>query len=573
MPTLLVILAVTVRGGEHVAGLREVGQAALQHGAEVLGPPVPGVPIEVDLRRLPTVSSWDPGTPLADSQRRDDGSGQPVETPPVLDPLVERQRAWDGPGPIVIEVHNVLGTFSAWSPNDPTGDVGADYFVQAVRGGLATGSSLIAVYDKGTGDRVLGPFVLETLAPSGPCTSGLGDPIVLYDHLAGRWFLSEIANTGDRMCIYTSRTADPIAGGWCFYEFQDDTFPDYPKYGVWSTMYTATTNKGGAGPDVYAFDRANMLSPNGVSCPTARPTQRFANAPNLPGLGFEAFTPVDLDGPAPPPGTPAYFVRHRDEELHGDPAPSPTLDRVELWALAVDFGNPANSTFTKQPDLLLSEFDSNLCPPLGIFECVPQPDGGPDLDPLLEVVMQRATYRRFGDHETILGVLQTDVNDFPDHSGERWFEARRSGGGPFTLFQNGTYSPDAEHRFMGMTAMDGSGNILLAYNVSSESVYPSLRYTGRLATDPLGVMTVPETTLAAGNAVNNSNRYGDYNQMGVDPVDDCTFWLVGTYNLMATNSRRVQIGAIRFEACGEALIFSDGFESGDTSAWDTVMTD
>jgi hypothetical protein len=548
------------------------GGRVMLRGAETIGGPVTGVPIDVDLRTLPTLSPWRPGDPLREIPRRDDGSGNPVDAPPRLDPLVERQRDFRGVGPAITEVHNFLANFSSANPNDPTGDIGADYFFEAING---SGGTSVTVYDKEAGNLVLGPFALDTLAPGGnPCASGLGDPIVLYDHLAGRWLLSEFsdAGTGDRMCVYTSRSADPIAGGWCFYEFQDNVFPDYPKYGVWDTMYTATTNKGSSGPDVYGFDRENMLSPDGATCPTARATQRFADAPNLPGLGFEAFTPVDLDGPAPPPGTPAYFVRHRDEELNGDPGPSPTEDPVELWALEVDFDNAANSTFSQEPNLILAEFDSNLCPPISFFSCVPQPDGGDPLDPLLEVVMQRASYRNFGTHESILGVLQTDINDFPDHSGERWFEARRSGGGSFSLFQDGTYSPDAEHRFMGMTAMDGAGNILLAYNVSSETVYPSIRYTGRLATDPTGVMTLPETSLVEGDAINNSFRYGDYNQMGVDPEDECTFWFLGMYNQDPGNTKRVQIGAARFDACA-GVIFSDGFESGDTSAWDTMAGD
>jgi hypothetical protein len=182
--------------------------------------------------------------------------------------------------------------------------------------------------------------------------------------------------------------------------------------------------------------------------------------------------------------------------------------------------------------------------------------------------MQRASYRNFGTHETILGVFQTDINDFPDHSGERWFEARRSGAGSsFALFQEGTYSPDSEHRFMGMVSMDGSGNIMLAYNVSSDTEFPGIRYTGRLASDPAGVMTLPEQTLVTGTVSNTSSRYGDYNQMGVDPIDECTFWFVGMHN---DGGRRVQIGAARFDDCSGGAIFTDGFETGDTSRWDTV---
>ncbi len=147
----------------------------------------------------------------------------------------------------------------------------------------------------------------------------------------------------------------------------------------------------------------------------------------------------------------------------GDPSPDPDFDPVELYEMSVDFDTPGNSTFVQAADIILSDFDSNLCPPISVFSCVTQP-GGPALDPLLEVVMQRATYRNFGTHEVLLGVLQTDINDYPDHSGERWFEVR-GGQGAWSVFQEGTYSPGNEGRFMGMIAMDADGNILLAYNV------------------------------------------------------------------------------------------------------------
>ena len=539
----------------------------LAQGGIVVGDPVIGVPIDVDLRELPVVPAWQPGDPIREIPRRGGKLSQArFDTPDLLDSLLNVQANFGGGAPAVTEVLNFDGNSSSANPNDPTGDVGLDFFIEAING---SGGSSVTVYSKADGSLQAGPFPLDTLGTSGVCTEGIGDPIIVYDHLASRWLLTEFSGTGNGMCVYTSRTEDPIAGGWCAYVFQDTSFPDYPKFGVWPDVYLATSNQGGAGPNVYAFDRLNMLSPDGTSCPTARTTQKFG-APNLPVFGFETLTPVDLDGPPPPPGTPAYFLRHRDEELVGDPS-NPTTDPVELYEMSVDFDTPGNSTFVQAPDLILSDFDSNLCPPIGVFACIPQPSG-PDLDPLLEVVMYRATYRNFGSHQSILGVLQTDVNDYPDHSGERWFEAR-GGSGSWSLFQEGTWSPDNVGRFMGMTAMDGNGNILLAYNASNDdanppAVFPSIRYTGRLAGDPLGVMTLPETELATGGASNNSSRYGDYNQMGVDPVDDCTFWFLGMYN---PGGKAVRIGAVRFDACSSDAIFTDGFESNSTDAWSSVV--
>jgi hypothetical protein len=40
-----------------------------------------------------------------------------------------------------------------------------------------------------------------------------------------------------------------------------------------------------------------------------------------------------------------------------------------------------------------------------------------------------------------------------------------------------------------------------------------------------------ETTIMAGGGsqLQNLSRWGDYTQMSVDPVDDCTFWYTGQY--------------------------------------------
>jgi hypothetical protein len=85
---------------------------------------------------------------------------------------------------------------------------------------------------------------------------------------------------------------------------------------------------------------------------------------------------------------------------------------------------------------------------------------------------------------------------------------------------------------MGSVAMDRQGNISLGYSVSNGTdVYPGIRYTGRLAGDPAGEMTLGEGVIVNGSGVQTTtnSRWGDYTSMNVDPVDDCTFWYVNEY--------------------------------------------
>ena len=521
-------------------------------GAEVVGDPVVPHIFYGDLRDLPVTPQWQAGDAFIVNPRRWYGPDTSFRTEAKLDPLVSRQREVPLRGPATTVLHAFEGVDNGASPPDPTLDVGPNHVIQIVN------ASSFIIYDKDA-NVLAGPTALDSLG-SGACAAGNGDPIVLYDEQADRWLMGEFSS-GFGQCLYISMTSDPVSGGWCQYLHPPST--DYQKYGVWNDAYYGTTNEGNS-PPVYLFDRANM-----ITCGTMRPVQKLI-APGLPGLGFEAFTPADLDGPTPPPaGSPGIVMRHRDTELGSQGPPDPTMDRLEIWQVEVDFDNAANTVFTQLPDIVVSEFDSNLCPPISFFSCIPQPGTTVRVDPLLEVIMFKLVYRNFTSHEMLLGVLQTDIGDFEDHSGERWFELRRTppGSGDWTLYQEGTYSPDSEHRFMGTIGMDGSGNILLAYALSSTTVNPSVAFTGRLADDPLGTMTEPEQVLIAGSGFSSSIRYGDYSQIGIDPADDCTFWLTVEYTEGASNNT-TGVASVRFNSCGDpTLIFTDGFESGDLSRW------
>ena len=63
------------------------------------------------------------------------------------------------------------------------------------------------------------------------------------------------------------------------------------------------------------------------------------------------------------------------------------------------------------------------------------------------------------------------------------------------------------------------------------TVFPGIRYTGRLAGDPLGQMTLGEGTIinGAGVQTTTNSRWGDYTDITVDPTDDSTFWYVNEY--------------------------------------------
>ncbi len=433
-------------------------------------------------------------------------------------------------------------------PPDTVGAVGPNHYVQMVN---AEEGSHFTVLDKKTGNVLLGPVATSSLAPpSTPCSIGSGDPIVAYDELADRWVVSEfLPPTGfqNGLCVNVSQTSDPADNLWYHYYIPTAQIPDFPKLSVWPSGYVVTSNDippigvppvaGDRAPAIRVLDRESMLQ--GLPL---RETIRLT-VPSLTGFGVQSITAADMDGAPPPPGSPTYLMRHLDDELHLGNAESvvidgrtypydPFHDFLQVWKLDVDFDS---SSFSLQEldRIPVAEFDSGFCPATAGRACLPQPvlpDGTvpPRLDPIAEVIMYRLQYRNFGTYETLVGNFTTDTNR-RDHAGVHWFELRKAGTGDWKLYQEGTVSPDADHRFMGSIAMDGQGNIALGYSVTSPYVSPSLRYVGRLKSDPLGTMPRGEYTIVNGVGSQQSFRWGDYAAMTVDPSDNSTFYFTGQY--------------------------------------------
>jgi hypothetical protein len=233
---------------------------------------------------------------------------------------------------------------------------------------------------------------------------------------------------------------------------------------------------------------------------------------------------------------------------------------LELFEFAVDFENPANSTFTLAQELTPQPFQLLPCAP-SVRDCVPQPGTNVRLDALFNRALRQLHYRATANNTESM-VLNQAVDVGGGVSGVRWWEIFRDNnveGAGWTLRQDATYSPDDTYRFMGAMAINGNGDIALGYSASSDTLFPEIRVTARRGNDPLNQMTMEEITLVPGIATLQSNqRWGDYTSMDVDPADENIFWYINQ-RMDSTNQRSVWVGAFRF-ALGE-IFFEDGFES------------
>jgi hypothetical protein len=427
------------------------------------------------------------------------------------------------------------------NPPDPVGDVGPNHYVEMI-------NLVFGVYDK-QGNLLLGPVDTGTLWADFPvedCTDPSGDPIVVYDQFVDRWILTQFTTRGldDPSlpfydCVAISQTGDPT-GAYYRYAFitQPDTvdggyfFPDYPKYGVWTDSYVLTTRDFGLvdqyGISVYALEKNKMV--NGE--PNARAVQFFLDSNDVPlNLIGDGLLPPDIDGKQKPKNADTIPIIGSQDDDYPYGA---TFDALNIWELNVKWRSTPTASLVFKAQLPVAEFDSNF--PCGPTRgCIPQP-GIANPDQYLDVLSyrQRPTwrlaYRNFKDYDAM--VTNQSVEAAPGVAGVRWYEIRRTGGA-YSLYQQGTYAPgDGVHRWMGSIAQDKYGNMAVGYSVSNGTdVYPGIRYTGRLAGDPLGQMTLGEGVIMNGSGVQTTtnSRWGDYTSMNVDPVDDCTFWYVNEY--------------------------------------------
>lgn len=452
------------------------------------------------------------------------------------------------------------------NPPDPVGDVGPNHYVEMI-------NLVFGVFDK-QGNRLLGPVDTGTLWAGFPvedCTDPSGDPIVVYDQFVDRWILSQFTTRGlaDPTlpfydCVAISQTGDPT-GAYYRYAFitQPDPdggffFPDYPKYGVWTDSYVLTTRDFGSvdgyGISVYALEKNKMV--NGQ--PDARAVQFFLDSEVVPlSLIGDGLLPADIDGKQKPKSDmPIPVIGTQDD---GGPYGA-TSDALNVWDLRVRWRSTPTASLNLAAQLPVASFDSVFpCAPTA-RDCLPQP-GIVNPDQYLDILSyrQRPTwrlaYRNFRTYEAL--VTNQSVEATPGVAGVRWYEVRRVGGA-YTVHQQGTYAPaDGVHRWMGSVAQDRMGNIALGYSVvNGIDVFPGIRYTGRLAADPPGEMTLGEGVIIDGSGVQTTtnSRWGDYTSMNIDPTNDCTFWYVNEYYTAAGQASspagwQTRIGSFALPGC------------------------
>jgi hypothetical protein len=442
---------------------------------------------------------------LRDTAAHLDGAAGTVQT---------AQAALAAPSPTINALGLDFNTWGAGHPPDTNGVIGPNHFVQSV-------NTSVGIFNKSTGARLSAFTFDDFFANSGTAecdANNGGDPTVVYDVPSGKWIIADFAwiniNNGPFFeCIAVSSGSDPVAATWTFYSLPagDGRFPDYPKFGSGPDAVFFTTNnfQGNTytGAGVYALRRSTLGSPT-------LQVQHITTSSS-----FFSLLPANIVDAAPPAG-PEYVT-------------SIWSGRLRVWRFTVNWTTPSSTTFTSIANIAVSYSSQGS---------IPTP--GESVDSLSPRAMNKAQQRNGS-----LWLTQTVRTG--GRAAVRWYEVINLTGTP-SIRQQSTFAPDTLHRWMPSLAVDKQGNMAVGYNAGSRTVNPGIRYAGRLVGDPLNTLGQSETALIAGTGApssGNFNRWGDYSEMSVDPVDGCTFWFTGEYYATTGANWQTRIGSFKFPNC------------------------
>jgi len=391
-------------------------------------------------------------------------------------------------------------------PSDTNLSVGGTQVVQWV-------NSMYAIWSK-TGALQYGPTNGNTpwqgsSIASGRCASdNSGDPIVLYDKQNQRWIFTQFAVSKSPyyQCIAVSTGSD-ARGPYNLYAANFGTnFNDYPKVGIFDGNYYFTFNIFAHGR---TFAGADMCVINGAAVRAGTSASLVCTSA---GKSYGGILPADVDGATgasgttqpPPAGTSEYFLNFGSNSLN-------------VWRMT------SSGSVTGPTNIPVASF-SEAC---SGGTCIPQAGTSQQLDSLADRLMYRLSYRNFGTYASLL----------VDHSvvagsstGVRWYELRASSSTSTpSVYQEGTYAPDSNYRWMGSAAQDKLGDIAVGYSVSSSSIDAGIRFASRAPTDTLGVLSNEVNVLSSTHYQSGHSRWGDYASVSLDPADDCTFWFTTEY--------------------------------------------
>jgi hypothetical protein len=454
----------------------------------------------------------------------------------------------------------VGGTFTGFVPPDSMGTVGPTQFMVVING-------LIRVLDKTTGAIGGLSTSLDTFFTTVRNGSGTSDPMVKFDRLSNRWYVTccNVSTPNRILLAVSSGPTITSQSSFSFFFFQSDTVPpvatgsfaDYPSLGVdANALYIGTNRFSGsfAGTDGFVIPKSSVTGGGPIVVTVFR--SMGTNGAHGP------YSPRGVDN-WDPAATVGYFVG----------VDTITFSSVYLRRISTPGGTPTISAN------IVVNVPTTVLPRTTLASGSTGP-----LDALDDRIFAAQIHRnRASGLDYLWAAHNIEVNTSGvaitggGRNGSRWYQIGNLAAGP-TLIQAGTLFDSAAtnpvFHWIPSVAMTGQGHMALGCSVAGAALAPGARTAGRLSSDPLGTIQAPTTIVAAGGTYNlqsGTQRWGDYSFTSVDPNDDQTLWTVQEY-CNTSNSWAVRMTKLLAPPpCAPATCDPPTLNQGDTNV-DVVVS-
>ncbi|WP_437747496.1 hypothetical protein WMF39_22320 [Sorangium sp. So ce1504] len=450
--------------------LSSAGLASVMAAGSAMALPV-GAPLPVPVDLTPTPVGGSLGACVQNAQGPlFSAVGDAMSEPTALAQIVGQ--SYDGIG--------FLGSSCGCLPPDTNAAVGNNFVVETV-------NVQIRVFNKTTGSILLD----EPLSTFFGAFSG-GDPYVVYDDTADRWYVSAFDSTGEGLFLAVSNDGNPLHGFKPTYHLTGvGGFPDYAKLGFNKDAIFISYNdfgSGGAAAAIASIDKAAALSGT------------LIYYVSHPIFQFRAMPPAQMHGDEA--GGVEWFVSTDGTDFGGS--------TIRVTKMTNYLTNAPSFTYTSLP---VAQYRN--------AERADQPGGSVTTFP--NTTTTQVQYRN--GHLVTAMASSTAADGFVYPKG-LYYQIDVSCGEP-TLLQEGVIDP-GEGVAVQMPSVDedSKGGLGLTWMESSSSEYLSM-WVGTII-KPVGQLAA--TVVAPGGGFFFYNfRIGDYSTTVLDPSDGRTFWSANEY--------------------------------------------
>jgi uncharacterized repeat protein (TIGR01451 family) len=367
-------------------------------------------------------------------------------------------------------------------PPDPNAAVGNNDVVEIV-------NEQIRMFDKTTGSVLLN----ESLATFFGASSG-GDPYVVYDDIANRWYAEGMDSSDAGFFLAVSIDGNPLDGFRPTYHLTNGlggATTDYPKMGFNKDAIFISYNNFGNGTDaatVVAIDKGAALSGT------------LTYYVSTPEFQFRAMPPAQMHGDGT--GGTEWFISTDGSDTGGT--------TIRVTKMTNYLSNTPTFTYTSLP---VQQYNAPA-------NSANQPGGTVTVFP--NTTTTQVDFRN-GLMVTTLGTADASDNYGFEHA--HWYEVDVTSGTPVLAHEGVVPANAGVTDQMPSAALDLNGQIGMTWIQSSSSEYVSM-YVGTV--DPTTGVVSSAVAKPGLSFMTYNGRIGDYSSAVLDPSTN-SFWAANEY--------------------------------------------